>query len=604
MLERSQQEEEAIAIYRDLLKTNPKNSRAYIQLKALFQKLRRYDDLEKLIQDRLKVYPNDVQSQAELGKVYLLMGNKTAAIEHWKKTLEKNQMSQTAYRVVLQEYIRHGIEEQIDTLVAGGRKKFGKPELFSLELAAYYSRKHDFTKATSEYITYLHYNPGMLKTISRQLLRMSDETESHQAIEAECKRRLEVEGTPLKLLYADFLFKIGQYAAAVQQHRDAGISSLSDLERWLTLANNLMKEKKLNLSAEAFATILRSLPINNLPQFSPRQRKIMGEALYGLALTSEQQIAPVDKVQSLADYFPDNQFFADPYVSGKTIDVSSLQETFMLYDSILVILPTTTFSPQAHFRIGEIKFRITRDFDGALTSFQAASDLATDRTLQLSAITHLADVYLAKGNPSAALDVLENKISSVPERWKEELEVKRCHVLLLSGEVDSAQDCLTLLLEKLGVTDDIFNDVMELKEFVEENYTQANKKEREAFREYLKAEWLLRQAKKIEAQAAFQQVAENYQETPIADNALFRVAEIDQQRGLNDQAITTFSQLSNSSWGDKAATRIAEIYQWQLGDHENALQWYLTVLNEYQESLLVEPVRYRIRELTKESTLN
>jgi len=34
------------------------------------------------------------------------------------------------------------------------------------------------------------------------------------------------------------------------------------------------------------------------------------------------------------------------------------------------------------------------------------------------------------------------------------------------------------------------------------------------------------------------------------------------------------------------------------------LKWYLTILNEYENSLLSEPVRYRIRELTKEKELN
>jgi hypothetical protein len=94
----------------------------------------------------------------------------------------------------------------------------------------------------------------------------------------------------------------------------------------------------------------------------------MGEALYGLAMTSELQIAPTENVRSLADYFPDNQFFRNPFVSRSSIVTESLQETFALYDSILTTLPATTFSPQAHFRLGEIKYRITRDFDGALTS--------------------------------------------------------------------------------------------------------------------------------------------------------------------------------------------------------------------------------------------
>ena len=73
-LERSQQTDEAIQIYEDLLEVNPKNSQAYTQLKSLLRRLKKYQELEVLIQSRLEVYPQDIQSLAELGEVFLLMG--------------------------------------------------------------------------------------------------------------------------------------------------------------------------------------------------------------------------------------------------------------------------------------------------------------------------------------------------------------------------------------------------------------------------------------------------------------------------------------------------------------------------------------------------
>ncbi len=603
-LERAQRTDEAIEIYKELLQVNPKDSRAYTQLKSLYQRLKRYKELETLIQTRLEVYPQDIQSLAELGEVYLLMGDESAAVDHWEQIVAENHSAKIAYRVVLQKYIRHGMEDRLDALVAEGRKVFRQPDLFTLELAGFYSRKLNYTKAASEYITYLIHNPGQRKTVSRQLLRLSDDMESHEAIEAELTLRLEAGETTIRLLYADFLFKIGRYDHAFQQHKEAGTTSISDLERWLTLAGNLRKEEELSLAVDAYATVLRSLPHDVKQELNPRQRKIMGEALYGLALTSELQIAPEEKEQTLAGYYPDNQFFDDPFVSSSTIDAASLQETFALYDSILTTLPATIFSPQAHFRIGEIKYRITRDFDGALTSFRAAETGSNDRRLIIAASSLLADVHLAKGNPEAALNVLDNKITSLPERWQDDLKVKRCNVLLLSGTIDSAIINLTELVDNLAVTDDAFNDILELRGFLDEHFGQADEEEREAFLRYISAELLLRQAKKMEAQAVFRQIVEQYPEAPITDECLFRAAEIDQQFGRYEDAISAFGLLSNSEWGDKAATRIAEIYDRDLMDTENAMQWYLNVLNVHEGSLLIEPVRYRIRELTKEKELN
>ena len=145
---------------------------------------------------------------AELGEVYLLMGDESAAVDHWEQIIAENQSSKTGYRVVLQEYIRHGMENRMDKLVSEGREAFGEADLFSLELAGFYSRKQNFSEATNEFLTYLQFNPKQFKSVSRQLLRMSDDAESHEEIEAELSSRLESGNSSIKMLYADFLFKI------------------------------------------------------------------------------------------------------------------------------------------------------------------------------------------------------------------------------------------------------------------------------------------------------------------------------------------------------------------------------------------------------------
>ncbi len=104
-LERSQQTDEAIQIYEDLLEVNPKNSQAYTQLKSLLRRLKKYQELEILIQSRLEVYPQDIQSMAERGEVFLLMGNESAAVDHWEQIVAENQSSKTGFRVGKTEWI-------------------------------------------------------------------------------------------------------------------------------------------------------------------------------------------------------------------------------------------------------------------------------------------------------------------------------------------------------------------------------------------------------------------------------------------------------------------------------------------------------------------
>ena len=56
--------------------------------------------------------------------------------------------------------------------------------------------------------------------------------------------------------------------------------------------------------------------------------------------------------------------------------------------------------------------------------------------------------------------------------------------------------------------------------------------------------------------------------------------------------------------GDLATVAIGEIFDRELKIPQKAVQWYLTVLETYPESVLVEPVRYRIRQLQSETELN
>ena len=72
-LERIGELEAAEIIYLELLDANPKDTRIFLQLKALFRKHERYDDLKALLLERVGIFSRDLQSHVELGEVFLLM---------------------------------------------------------------------------------------------------------------------------------------------------------------------------------------------------------------------------------------------------------------------------------------------------------------------------------------------------------------------------------------------------------------------------------------------------------------------------------------------------------------------------------------------------
>ncbi|GIS72957.1 MAG: hypothetical protein CM1200mP10_25340 [Candidatus Neomarinimicrobiota bacterium] len=136
-----------------------------------------------------------------------------------------------------------------------------------------------------------------------------------------------------------------------------GLHKNSDFNRWLLLAGNLRKESQYDLSIKAYQELLH-LELELPP-------KIIGEALLGLGKKYEDQLLPKNRNNSLVGFYPDNLFFKNEFLQISPKSRESLERTFELYKRVLQELPASSFSPKAHFRLGEIQFKITRDFDGA-----------------------------------------------------------------------------------------------------------------------------------------------------------------------------------------------------------------------------------------------
>tara|TARA_B100001123_G_scaffold431886_1_gene554011 strand:+ start:88 stop:2019 length:1932 start_codon:yes stop_codon:yes gene_type:complete len=604
-LERIGELEAAEGIYRELLNANPKDTRVFLQIKALYRKQNRYDDLRELLLNRVTIFKRDLQSHIELGELIMLSDERERAIHYWKALRLQFGETRSIYFMLTQMYLKHSLDEELDQLVVAGRDAFDDPAFLSLELGNIHMRNLDYAAATEQYIIYASYHPEQIRTSSIQILRMSDRDESYEKIEATLVRKMAFDERTVRSLYSDFLFKIQKYPEAYNQHSALGVSNQQDFERWIRFAENLRKEHRLNLALRSYSYLLNQTRQSSHGLNEGLRKRFTGEALYGLALTYELQITPGEQWSPLAEFFPGNAFFEDHLMTLQSVEVQPLEETFALYDSILISLPSTIFPPQAHFRMGEIKYKITRDFDGAISSFHKAATSAKDAKLKLAANLRLADLLMAKGDFPSAEDHL-NQTLSVNNQQKERhsLEFKLCQIHFFHGNVEEALQLVDSLLVSLELDDPLFNDVLELKGFIEENYLRGDQITKDAFQGYILAERLLRQGKRTEAASFYRSVSEAYPDSPVADEAAFRRAKLTVELGEYDNALEQLALIRNSPIGDLATVMTGEIYDRLLHNSEEAAIWYFKVLEEYPASLLTEPVRYRLREITTEGELN
>lgn len=577
----------AIAIYEDLLSRNAKNTHAYRQLKNLYKQERLYSSLETLIKNHLKFFPNDLQSRIELGDVYYAQNDTAQAVIIWRNFEKRYGKNSTTYTMLLYTYSRHHMEEEMQALAKRGRKLLGEPALLSLELANYYSARNNYHDAMTEFIRYAVAHPNKQRIVIDRILRMSDSPDSHVFIESTLKQFAH-QNTPLiRTMLSAFYFKIRQYKDAYSEHSLQGLSTPKDVSRWITFAKNLHLDQQYELAIQAYQFILSVSP--KLLTFKKK-----GQALLGLGQSFEEQILPQHSAQRLVMFFPENTFFKQDAVRNTSFSTSRLESAFHMYDSVLVTLPSTSFSGSAFYRVGEIQYRITHDFDGALASYQEALRYGGTSTFRQKTHLRIADVYLAMGNLQRALEYLESVTPSFSE-----LRVKRLQAFFLSGDMDTTQILVKSELAVILPDNAMFNDLMELQDIIQQHYFDGSSKDKSAFLRFIKAEYMLYQHKLSEAIETLKSIRTDSPNTSVVPVAMLREALIRLAMEQPHHALDLAEQLTNTHLADMGWTLQGEIIEYELGNTTLAMDFYQVVLEDYPLSLLSEPVRYHIRELLK-----
>lgn len=588
MLERKGDVDGAIAIYEDLAQRQPKNNQVYHRLKKLYKENQRYPQLISLLHEHSKLFPNDIQSHVELGEAYYFQDDKPTAFKIWHEFEENYKTNSTAYTVLLHMFIRFSLEDEMKSLVQRGRLQFRHPSFLSMELANYYSARKNYQNAVEEYLTYAYDNPGKLNIVLNRILSLSDSEDSHPVIISVLMQYAQEDPAVTSSILSALYFKIGEYEKAYQEHTVQGLSHLKDVTRWLSFAKNLRLENQYALSLNAYRFILSSPP-NLLPV------KLKGQALLGLGQTFEDQILPQSSEKSLVQFFPNNFFFKQDIIRTTAQSSPLLQSTFHMYDSVLVTMPFSKFSHIAYFRMGEIKFRITQDYDGAEQSYRSA--LKNNRDLALTKQIHLrlADLYMAKGDFHSAIDYLNSISHPYPGK-----QAKVIQTYFLMGEPDTTQTLITESLSNVTTDHPLFNDLMEVQGLLQQHYFDGSLQDKSAFQRFILAENQLVQNKLTEALETFKSIRTEFEGTTIVPLSTLREALIRLLFHQSTHTLDLAEQLTKTELADVGYTLQGTVIEQAMNNHKLALDFYQVVLEDYPLSLLAEPVRHHIRILMKD----
>ena len=594
LMERRGDIERARTLYEDMLRENPGNRQAYQRLKEILKRTGELDSAAQLVEVWIDLNPNDLQAYIELGEIVFLKKDKISAAKIWHDFEMTYGTNKSIYRMLVHTFSRLGLTEEMERLVKRGRSKLGQKDMLALDLANYYYSRQTYDRALDEYLIYIIEHPQQEKLVTDRVLLMSDDPENHLLIEKKLISSLENNHLIINKLLAGYYFKTSRYNEALNTHRSMGLDKNSDFNRWLLLASNLRKESQYDLSIKAYQELL-DLELDIPP-------KIIGEALLGLGKTYEDQLLPNIRNNLLVVFYPDNLFFKNEFLQISLRSRESLEKTFELYKRVLQELPASSFSPKAHFRLGEIQFKITRDFDGARASYLSALASRPDNNLRQNILLRIGDTFIAEGNLIAARNHFKvqdrNNNNSISP-----FTMKEIQLTFLTGTIDTAKTVLDSMIVNSLPNDKYFNDLMELQDIIAQHYTFGSETDKEALLQYSITERFLQQYKLVEAAEMLAFIRENYPDVSILPTVMLRECLL--RLLLEDVSISLniAKLLEKTIFAPQGITIQGEINEQFFGDIDEAMKFYNNLLESYPMSMLAEPVRMRMRQLknTEES---
>jgi TolA-binding protein len=214
----------------------------------------------------------------------------------------------------------------------------------------------------------------------------------------------------------------------------------------------------------------------------------------------------------------------------------------------------------------------------------------------------IGEVLTARGDTARAATQYRSILAAptaIPDQ-QDEASYRLAELEYFSGKFQDAVQQLENITINLKAN--YANDALLLQSFLQENRATAE----QALSQFAHADFLARQHKNTEAIQLLLDVIERYPQALLVDDALMKVAFLQEQAHLFNDALASYQRLldqfkESSIALDKAQFSIGEIYQFGLHDPAKAIVAYTKLLEAYPQSLLATRARERIRELRGDS---
>jgi tetratricopeptide (TPR) repeat protein len=566
--------DKAVLLYEKLFKKSNNNLNYTYYLYCLIE-LKDFKNAEKLVKSQIKEFPGKIKYSVHLGFVYAEEGEQSKATKQFDETLKQIKPDRSQVIEAANSFLIRGqIEYAIASYRRGGEIIRDYP--FYIELGDLYNQAGNFSMMIDEYLNYLDYDIQNASVIQAKLQNAlsddADNTVSDMLRKTLLKR---TQKYPEKIYYSEMLLWLSiqekDFELAFNQAKSIDRRLGEEGERIFELAGLSLSNQNYQVAIDAYSYILKKGKSNHLYV----DAKIGLLTARYLKITDSYNFTQTDLTDLENDYIATLLEYGE---NASTIGVmkylAHLQAFYLdKTDDAVSLLNKTIVIPNANpAAIAECKIE-------------------------------LADIMLFTG------EVWEAKLlyAQVEKAFKNDpvghlAKFKNAKLSFYIGEFQWAKAQLDVL--KAATSKLIANDALQLSVLISDNIDMDSSTF--ALSYYSRADLLLYRNKDELALLTLDSIFELADWHPIFDEVWYKKAEIEIKKKDYESAALCLTKIIEEYpydiTADNALFLLADLNENQFLNKEKALQLYEKLLEDYPASVFTVKARKRFRILRGDFT--
>jgi tetratricopeptide (TPR) repeat protein len=555
--------EKAILLYKPLHEQNPVRQDYFKSLLICYQQIDDYEMAEEMIQRNMKLFPNQVYLNVELGYNYQLQDVFDKAKIYYEKAIDVVKKNPGFGFIIGQTFRKnHLLDYALQSYqIAKELNPKLNTEIYEAQI---YGEKGALDKMFNAYLDLIDKNEKYYPTIQRYIaVFITDDKNDKTNIlfkKLLLKRAQNNPKDAWNILLSWLYLQQKEYGKALVQEKSLFKRNPDDLKRIVEVGILSFENKDYETSQKSFDLIVEN---TNDSKTKLQAQTYLLQISNELASTKNELNEVDKKFQKLLDQYG---------YSGSTINLQIAYAHFLSY----------SFNQS----------------EKAMKVLNKALPLAKSKFQKGQIQIELADILVITNQFNQALilysQVQTNLKSSV---IAQEARFKIAQTSYFKGDFQWAQTQLKVL--KSSTSQLIANDALELSLLIGNN--TAKDSIQDALKMYAKADLLAYQNKYIQAIDTLNVVLQNFKGHAIEDDALYKQAALFVKTKNYTRAESNYlriiKNIPESLLTDDTYFRLATLYNKQLNNPEKAKEMYQKIIFEFPSSIYLVDARKKYRKL-------